>query len=115
MNELYIVLRFWEATVSSLVDVVLRAAMLVLVSSVGGDLPENLTPADFPFQRFQSCRSLCLQRIMSKEAYTPPTVNREQYSPPTTGAGQSFAAVAPRPPAAISYLCAGSHIPSLVS
>jgi DNA-directed RNA polymerase subunit RPC12/RpoP len=49
---------------------------------------------------------------MSKEAYTPPTVNREQYSPPTAGgpgAGQSFAAVAPRPPAAISYLCAGTR------
>jgi hypothetical protein len=49
---------------------------------------------------------------MSKEEYTPPPTNRESYTPPTgasaVGAvGQTFAAVAPRPPAAISYLCAG--------
>jgi hypothetical protein len=49
---------------------------------------------------------------MSKEEYTPPPTNRESYTPPTgipaaSSVGQSFAAVAPRPPAAISYLCAG--------
>lgn len=50
---------------------------------------------------------------MSKEAYTPPvTGTREAYTPPTTGSigstvAQSFAAVPPRAPAPISYLCAG--------
>jgi len=51
---------------------------------------------------------------MSKEAYTPPAINREGYTPPTgtsaAAGGQSFAAVAPRPPAAISYLCAGESL-----
>ena len=50
---------------------------------------------------------------MSKEAYTPPpTSTKEAYSPPATGSigssAQSFAAVPPRAPAPISYLCAGS-------
>ena len=51
---------------------------------------------------------------MSKEAYTPPpTSNKEAYTPPATGsigssAAQLFAAVPPRAPAPISYLCAGS-------
>jgi hypothetical protein len=52
---------------------------------------------------------------MSKEEYTPPPTNRESYTPPTSASaagvvGQSFAAVAPRPPAAISYLCAGMFL-----
>jgi hypothetical protein len=52
---------------------------------------------------------------MSKEEYTPPPTNRESYTPPTGASaagvvGQGFAAVAPRPPAAISYLCAGMFL-----
>ena len=44
---------------------------------------------------------------MSREAYTPP--KREQYTPPaasTVGTSGGATATAPRPPAAISYLCA---------
>ena len=45
---------------------------------------------------------------MSKEVYTPPpTKESVGASPIASGGVQSFGAVPPRPPAAITYLCAG--------